>query len=253
MVHQPIRFIDDPPHSGSWNMSVDQALLESVSEGGGATLRIYRWQPATISLGYFQRYEQRRGHEPSLRCPAVRRSTGGGAIVHDYELTYSLILPSSNQWALEHKRLFETVHQCIIECLTAVQLVGCAVNEATTGAKPSDPFLCFQRRAKGDVTVGDYKVIGSAQRRTRGALLQHGSILIERSEYAPELPGLVDLFDSPWDRVMLERELAEKFANRLANRFEHALERGRLSRGEIHSAESIDAKKFGSKDWTKKR
>src|SRR5687767_6703039 len=87
------RLIIDPPAEGSWNMAVDEALLESAADSGEITLRFYEWSRATLSLGYFQSHAERSGHTASLACPMVRRSTGGGAIVHDQELTYSLVVP----------------------------------------------------------------------------------------------------------------------------------------------------------------
>ena len=83
------RLILDPPADGLWNMALDEALLELAGESGIPTLRLYRWQPATLSLGYFQPYQDRESHPPSTTCPVVRRSSGGGAILHDRELTYS--------------------------------------------------------------------------------------------------------------------------------------------------------------------
>ena len=78
----PCRLIVDPPASGAWNMAVDEALLESVADGGPATLRFYQWSEPTLSLGYFQPYADREQHEASRELTVVRRSTGGGALIH---------------------------------------------------------------------------------------------------------------------------------------------------------------------------
>src|SRR5690349_2496197 len=91
------RLLNDPPASGAWNMAVDEALLEGVASGRSpATLRFYSWRPACLSLGYFQPF----GIVDVSGCRArgvdvVRRPTGGRAILHDRELTYSLTLPAS--------------------------------------------------------------------------------------------------------------------------------------------------------------
>ena len=71
-------------------MAVDETLLESAAETSATTLRFYRWDRPTLSLGYFQQTADRTQHPESADCPLVRRSSGGGAIVHDHELTYSL-------------------------------------------------------------------------------------------------------------------------------------------------------------------
>ena len=87
------RLIIDPPAAGSWNMAVDEALLRSAGESRQLTLRVYQWEQPTLSLGYFQAHERPAEHAASQPCPVVRRATGGGAIVHDREITYSLTAP----------------------------------------------------------------------------------------------------------------------------------------------------------------
>ena len=88
------RLIVDPPAPGAWNMAVDEALFEQAAKFGTPTLRFYQWSEPTLSLGYFQNYDDRRSHAASLGTAAVRRTTGGGAILHDQELTYSLVWPA---------------------------------------------------------------------------------------------------------------------------------------------------------------
>src|SRR6188474_2624923 len=88
-----LRLIVDPPASGAWNMAVDEALLETAAISGLATLRFYTWQEPTLSLGYFQSAVDRDHHPDGRDCPLVRRASGGGAIIHDRELTYSIALP----------------------------------------------------------------------------------------------------------------------------------------------------------------
>ena len=93
------RLIIDRPLPGAWNMAVDEALLLDASENGSASLRFYGWNAPTLSLGYFQRYDDRDLHAASRDCAVVRRQTGGGAILHDRELTYSLVLPPNHPLA----------------------------------------------------------------------------------------------------------------------------------------------------------
>src|SRR4051812_36941289 len=87
------RVLFDPPAEGAWNMAVDEALGEAAAETKIATLRFYGWSRPTLSLGYFQKHDERVAHVGSAGCELVRRASGGGAIVHDRELTYSLALP----------------------------------------------------------------------------------------------------------------------------------------------------------------
>ncbi len=84
-----IRLIIDPPATGPWNMAIDEVLAHSAAERGVNTLRFYSWDPPTLSLGYFQRATDRQTHISSSTCAWVRRTSGGGAILHDRELTYS--------------------------------------------------------------------------------------------------------------------------------------------------------------------
>ena len=98
-------------------MSIDQAILETTVETGEITLRFYRWNTATLSLGYFQKLADREQHSDSKDCPIVRRSSGGGAIVHDDELTYSLCVPTSGAIAKANADLYDTVHHAIRKSL----------------------------------------------------------------------------------------------------------------------------------------
>lgn len=207
---QTLQLIVDPPASGSWNMAVDEALLAAAAEEGTATLRLYQWSEPTLSLGYFQRYEDRRQHAASLESSVVRRSSGGGAILHDHELTYSLALPS--RLVPDPHQLYLHVHRAFMAILTRLacgagsdwSLRLCEEDEHA--AAGNEPFLCFERRSCGDVLLAgahagasnaspapSWKIVGSAQRRRRGAILQHGSLLLEHSAAAPELPGFADI------------------------------------------------------------
>lgn len=248
-----IRLIQDDPRSGSMNMSVDQVLLDQAAGEQVATLRFYRWLPATLSLGYFQDIDSRQTHAASVDCACVRRASGGGAIMHDHELTYSIALPSSSPWAKRNQDLFSLVHQVIIDCLQEMGVDGCRVfTQAEKDAMPDlpKPFLCFQRRSPGDVVLDGEKVIGSAQRRQKEALLQHGSILMQRSSFAPELPGICDLRPDADCSVSL---LATKLPSRLGQTLELDICPQSLSKKTLESAELIRAKKFDSDSWNHKR
>ena len=100
----PCRLIDDGAAIGARQMALDEALLESAAERGSATLRFYRWSEPTLSLGYFQDYAERDSHAASRNCALVRRQTGGGAILHDRELTYSLAIPRAHPWLGTRRR-----------------------------------------------------------------------------------------------------------------------------------------------------
>lgn len=192
--------IVDPPRSGEHNMSIDEALLRNATPDWPIVLRVYQWECPTLSIGHFQRIEDRE-LVPSLRdLPWVRRKTGGGAIVHDQELTYSVLIPScDNQLSKGHNEdLYRAVHDALVENLRALGW-NARLSESCTcdprRSEISEPFLCFLRRTPVDLVVGDdkNKILGSAQRRSSTGLLQHGSLLLRYSQAAVELPGLLDL------------------------------------------------------------
>ncbi len=193
-VVRECRLIIEPePVDGAWNMAVDEALLESTILGGPATLRWYQWRAPTLSLGYFQSLDD---IDPRWRnIPQVRRLTGGGAILHDREWTYSCVLPADQTLVRHPYDLYDVIHNAVIAwfastCGLELSLRGATVHAAT------EPTLCFLRQDSHDVCFRGQKVLGSAQRRRRGALLQHGSLILQRSPVAPEVPGLCDLAET---------------------------------------------------------
>lgn len=242
------RALLDPPAAGAWNMAVDEALLLSAASNGIPVLRFYQWSVPTLSLGYFQRLDDRRRHSSSIDCAVVRRASGGGAILHDRELTYSLALPAAHPLSASAPALYRAVHRAVIDVLTSFG-GGRAVLCKATGAGRRDDFLCFQRRTAGDVLLGEAKIAGSAQRRARGGLIQHGSILLGRSDTAPELPGWEDLAGLP----LPAETLAEKLLERLAEEWPISPRSGGLSAAERDLAQALARDKYGHPGWTARR
>jgi lipoate-protein ligase A len=248
---QPCRLIFDEPADGAWNMAFDEALLEAAAAQGGWTLRFYGWSTPTLSLGYFQRWEDRRQHAASLACPCVRRSSGGGAIVHDMELTYSLVVPGSLRLPLLPATLYELVHQALAESLHDLANVAAVLHESTPhGVSPErEPFLCFQRRANGDLLIGSAKIAGSAQRRLQGAVLQHGSVLLHVSAAAPELPGLSAV--SPV--AVSSEDLRTAWSVRLGTAFGLKYMAAEDLQSERQRAAELLKCKYGSEGWNRRR
>lgn len=228
-------------------MALDEALLESAQQDGIATVRFYAWRQPTLSLGYFQPHADRKLHPTSEKCPMVRRASGGGAILHDRELTYSIALPHGHALAQRAERLYDAAHESLIETLEELGVRAtrfCGQRER--GAKA---FLCFQRREPGDVLAGQHKIAGSAQRRQRGAVLQHGSVLLGRSQCAPELPGIAELFSG---EVNID-ELRGRWLPRLASGLECKFEEEAVPAALRVAAAEIALSKFGNRDWTCRR
>ncbi len=212
-------------------------------------LRFYRWTPATLSLGYFQKAADRQLHTSSQTCPLIRRSSGGGAIVHDHELTYSVCLRTAGAIAKSNAALYDTVHLSIQKAL-AMQNVTVTLHPDPGAASPSDPFLCFQRRAKGDLICGTDKVGGSAQRRLKNALIQHGSLLLSQSQFAPELPGLEELCGHKINADDLIKDLAAEISRATGIVFRPS---PGPSAGELQRARVIASEKFASGQWLNRR
>ena len=200
-----VHVILDDPQPGIWNMAVDEALLEESLNSGTIFLRLYRWSEPTVSLGYFQSAADQARDLRLATLPVVRRLSGGGAILHHHELTYSCCLPPTHPLAQQPSQLYEVIHAVFISWLTDW---GVPVSvRGRTLDRPQEPFLCFLREAAPDLVVNGHKVLGSAQRRRRRAVLQHGSLLLRASEFAPNLLGLCDeapMFpDTPahWEQI----------------------------------------------------
>lgn len=266
------RLIVDPPAFGAWNMAVDEALLNDAADNGVATLRFYQWTEPTLSLGYFQRYDDRRLHDASRQCAVVRRQTGGGAILHDRELTYSLALPANHPLARQTENLYAAFHEAFIAALTPMigncdsRWVLKRRDQESSDSSREDQFLCFQRRALGDVVLlspdanagphsvpprlpsSTCKVLGSAQRRHRGAVLQHGSLLLEKSAAAPQLAGLCDLTALP---VAMD-EVSDSARVRIESALNLRFLRTVLPPDLESKARELANNKYGSPAWTKR-
>lgn len=208
-----VHVILDEPQSGVWNMAVDETLLEESLHNGTIFLRLYRWSEATISLGYFQRPEEQQRDPRLADLPSVRRLSGGGAILHHHELTYSCSLPPSHSLAKEPSQLYEQIHTAFSDWI-AEQGIPITRRGPSSG-KDDEPFLCFLREAAPDLVVRGHKVLGSAQRRRRGAVLQHGSLLLRASEHTPEILGLRDLAPDFADSKPMAANLIERLARSL--------------------------------------
>lgn len=200
-------------------MAVDEVLLDTALTRGICSLRVYRWSEPTLSLGYFQNGVTHAVPKPLQHLPRVRRLSGGGAIVHDQELTYSCAVPPSHPLARSPLELYRRLHQRMIELLAGFSLP--AQFQGAGEAPAETDFLCFGRRAAFDVVVAGCKVLGSAQRRRRGAVLQHGSLLLARSPQAPQFPGLFDVTGRTVGSDALIGAVAAELSAALANRTHH--------------------------------
>jgi len=190
-------------------MALDEALASA--DDPAPTLRLYGWDPWTLSLGWFQRVEE--GDLAPWRArgfDVTRRPTGGGAIFHADEVTYSLVLPAGDRRIpLRTADSYLWLHGAVREALAAVGIAADSRGEAPEGEP--DPFFCFSRTAAFDLVAGGRKIVGSAQRRTRTAFLQHGSIPLSPNGTAPGSASVAEARGSPADGSRLEEALVAAF------------------------------------------
>lgn len=172
------RLIYDEPASGMRNMAVDEAILDAVARGDQPpTLRLYAWDPACLSLGIGQRMTDADPGRILLQgWNIVRRPTGGRAILHIDELTYSVTVASGHPWAALD--IISSYRQISAALMRAVESLGADPHaERRSDASPAKPGpVCFEVPSHYEITVDGRKLIGSAQVRRRQGLLQHGSL-----------------------------------------------------------------------------
>jgi lipoate-protein ligase A len=200
MTGMKCRILPFAAADGPANMALDEALLEAAATGGAAAyLRCYGWTVPTLSLGYFQRLAELRVDPRWQTVPVVRRLTGGGAIWHHDEVTYALAVPASHQQARPNSALYRAVHEAIVAVMAeqGVTAHRRGDDKSATSAGRNRPALCFTDRDAEDIVVHGYKLVGSAQRRRHGAILQQGSLLLAGSDPVPELRGVCDVADVP--------------------------------------------------------
>ncbi|MBL6712576.1 MAG: lipoate--protein ligase family protein [Pirellulales bacterium] len=193
---------EDLPAEGAVNMATDELLAEATAATGGMAVRLYRWSQPTLSLGGFQKHGDAEPIVKQTGLAVVRRPSGGGAILHGTDLTYAVAVARGHPLAGAPQQLYDVFHQAMVAVLCEVGLsaglvAAAAGNIGGSGeSAPDGPLLCFDRRAIGDVVVGPHKVLGSAQRRLSGSILQHGSLLVGQCDQAGPgytRPGLVEL------------------------------------------------------------
>jgi lipoate-protein ligase A len=287
----PARLILEPiSTTGAWNMAVDETLLESSLANGATTIRLYQWAAPTVSLGYFQDADEFKRDPQWQGLAAVRRLSGGGAILHDREITYSITLPRSHPLTAHPSQLYRLAHEAIIDALAThgitVHMRGNAdhrpgaparalrtaadtpslalragemtfsrsinhqpstINLSSLDTRPSTPdhFLCFGRGDPNDIILGADKIAGSAQRRRRGAILQHGSVLIERSPHAPEFPGLRELTGVE----LIPGQLGDEIGAALGGALAGSIESAPLSPDEFVRARELERTRYSTLRW----
>jgi lipoate-protein ligase A len=209
MKNEPWRLLLDPiPGRGAWNMGTDEAILDACSRGESLpTLRLYAWDPACLSIGYAQPIEDVDVNHLKIRgWELVRRPTGGKAVLHIDELTYSVIAridePRVAGTVLES---YNRLAQALVEALRLINLQVEVKEHIHNNERNNNP-VCFEMPSTYEIMVGGKKLIGSAQTRRKDGVLQHGSLPLRG-----DLTRILDVLEFPDEtsrRLAAERLLA---------------------------------------------
>jgi lipoate-protein ligase A len=227
------RLIQDEPAPGAWNMAVDEALLEAARRDlTPPTLRLYGWSRPTLTVGKHQ--DPHAGIDHAFRrsrgIDLVRRPTGGRAVVHDHEVTYSIVLPAALGRGVGVGEVYAVLSGALLAGLALALERERSVLELPPSRTPNPlaprvregpaprSASCFATAAGGDGLAGNAKLVGSAQARRGGAVLQHGSVLLEVAREVWD-----GLFGSPGLEMGLDRLSA---AGLTAAAVHSALQRG---------------------------
>ncbi|MCY3000238.1 MAG: hypothetical protein NTV21_00305 [Planctomycetota bacterium] len=212
----------------SFNLGLDEALLESSD--APVTVRFYSWKPATLSLGYFQKFAE----VPAAldARSVVRRFTGGGAIHHDRELTFSIAAPLAHPLYRDSlPDSYARVHAGVARALLTLGIEAKLRGESKLASDREGTGMCFHKSSPLDLVWDERKGVGSAQRRTRERVLHHGSIKLGTTALEGDIataervaPRLSPEAFAPALRAAFEAE----FGVRLEAGVPDALERGRM-------------------------
>lgn len=199
-----------------FNMGMDEALLRGLD--AAPTLRLYRWQPAGLSIGYFQSSSDFR--QVAGDHVLVRRLTGGGAILHGDELTFSLTL-DAGYLPSDIPRSYELIHGAVNDALASVGVIAHFPDSSVrppTAARPATPW-CFAEPTPQDLLSGsERKLLGSAQRRIRRPherVLHHGSLVMRPPAATPFCGSVEESINPESVANALEEALITRIAQAL--------------------------------------
>lgn len=264
------RLLESGVHDGPTNMAVDEAILESVAAGESPpTLRFYGWEPACLSLGFAQPWAvvevaacRARGWD------VVRRPTGGRAILHVDEVTYSVCLPQDEPRVqggilASYRRLSDALAD-------GLALLGLDPARAVPqdGARAEAGPACFDGPSNYEITAGSRKLVGSAQARKRGVVLQHGSLPLygdvsrivqglvageaQRAAMGRRLRTHATTLEESLGRRTEAADVIQALCRGFAGALNLALEAGCLSGEEKVRAQAIRAEKYANEAWTQR-
>jgi len=259
------RFIDTGINNGFFNMAIDEAILDThIRRRCPPTLRVYRWSPPTLSLGYFQSMEREIDEKrcSELGIDIVRRQTGGRAVLHHNELTYSIVTSEAYGFP---KSIMESYRLLSEGLIAAYQILGLEVCLEDHTREPSSA-ACFTGAGLADLAFHGRKLCGSAQFRRGDALLQHGSLPIEldanllfcilrypstairdkaQADFSHKAAGISEFFGNNIGWQQLKEALLKGFQTSLGIEFYD----DNLTAEEIVLSQRLTEEKYLSMDW----
>lgn len=250
---------------GAYNMAVDEAILRCLVAGRSSpTIRLYRFQPPCLSLGYFQSLSDDVDLETcrSLGVELVRRPTGGRAVFHDGELTYSVIGSYDGEvFPTGVLPTYQKISRCLARALSSVgvetKLTPLREKRSKVSSKTTDVADCFSSSSWYELTAGGAKIVGSAQRRERNFFLQHGSIMVnlDRERYCKvfhidgqqpcPVTSVNEQAPVPVSLIQLEEALISAFEDELGI----PLREDRLTDEESRLAERLRGERYTCLRW----
>jgi lipoate-protein ligase A len=268
------RLLITPPLDGATNMAIDEAILQALAEGQGRpTLRFFQWEPACLSLGYNQHWQD----IDEAACRALgytwtRRPTGGRAILHTDEATYSLVIPQDDprieggivaSYRVLSLGLLRGLEKLGVQAEQAGKEEVSASRQVARGGP-----VCFDTPSRYEITWQGKKLIGSAQLRRKKMVLQHGTLplrgdlnrIIKTLNFSPEerdqqrqlLPERAITLEQILGRVVPFSEVVEALAQGFAEQFNLTLQEAALTPREQELAERLRREQYANEDWLKR-
>ncbi|MFZ0532055.1 MAG: biotin/lipoate A/B protein ligase family protein [Anaerolineales bacterium] len=267
--HQQWRLLVTPPSHGAWNMAMDEAVLEAVGQSQALpSLRLYAWEPPCLSIGYAQpSADVDLNSLSNLGWDWVRRPTGGRAILHTDELTYSVIVP------LNEPRVsggviesYQRLSKALLAALHSLNIPAEAHPINPSGNIQESATVCFEAPSNYEIVVHGKKLIGNAQARRKNGVLQHGTlplsgdltritqVLVYSDEQSRRQAALRLLSHATTVETVLGYKItwetvAKAFTAGFQSELDIELVRGDLSDQEIKRTERLEQEKYSHPSW----
>ena len=271
------RFLNTGVNTGAMNMAIDEAVLINHAEGlVPPTLRFYTWEPSAVTLGYFQSLEKEIDIQgcKQVGVDYVRRLTGGRAVLHDRDFTYSVIVVEDNP--LIPKGILESYKELSRGIIRGLDLLGvkaevvALADDTNKGKKKDLSVACFDSPSWYEVVIDGKKIVGSAQTRREGVLLQHGSILLNldidklftalktpsekvKERIVKDFPNRAISLDTVLGRTVVYEDLIQVMQEGFAEALGIKLLPGELTPQEVQLAKQLEQEKYASLEWNTRK